>query len=774
MKELVNMKNGGQLFEKTSTLTPEEKSDYKLNGLDISIGDKKNWNFIDADKFYVNQIDQPVKLRIPDELDEELLQFVGSRTHSVFDPPEVLERGNLWNRKDELLLQNCEPLTLMEQLKRTVDRVPERMALAVETEGNEWKKWTYQQYWDESILVARALLSFGMKRFDCLSILGFNSPYWHLSYVGCAMAGSISAGIYTTNNSDAIAHILRDSRCRICVVDSLAQLDKVLVVRNDLPNLERIIYYGKDESSLMNEKYQLENLKIMTWNELIVCGGENSSNDEVEERIRNIAANQCLTLIYTSGTTGDPKGAMISHDNAVWTAKALGLMFDLHMNEMNILVSYLPLSHIAAQLLDLYAPIVWGFQMWFARPDALKGSLVTTLKRVRPTIVLGVPRVWEKIQEKMKSVGSKSNFVKRMIGNMAKSIGLSNSRRCEENICNDKESSIIGFSLANRFIFERVRHELGLDRARITVTGAAPITRDTLEYFHSLNINLTEIYGMSESTGPSTTNIPQAFNLGTVGLPLLGTRVAIGSTEIDDLKNCAAPSIGGTSIHEEDIGGEVCIWGRHIFMGYLNSIEKTEEATTPDGFLKSGDLGRFNDHQFLQITGRIKELLITAGGENVAPVPIEERLLIRLPHLISNCMLIGDKRRFISVLITLKSKIDTDNQEPLDDLSGEAISYLKNENLTNFTSIQSVINASGIDAKRFDTIIMNALKEVNKLATSRACHIQKYAILPRDFSLLNGELGPTLKVKRRVVTRLYSHIINRLYDTTMVDSATKL
>jgi len=271
-------------------------------------------------------------------------------------------------------------------------------------------------------------------------------------------------------------------------------------------------------------------------------------------------------------------------------------------------------------------------------------------------------------------------------------------------------------------------------------SAAAPITRETLEYFLSLNIIVTEVYGMSESTGPHTVSFPWAFRLGTVGKDLNGC-----TTRLDN------PDAEGN--------GEICMSGRHVFMGYLNAEEKTTEAIDGEGWLHSGDVGKKDKDGYVSITGRIKELIITAGGENVAPVPIEDNVKLELP-VISNCMLVGDKRKFLSLLLTLKSEVDSDTMMPKDELTKATIAWCKSIG-SNATKVSEIVENKD---EKVLTAIEEGVARANERSVSRAQKIAKWSLLPRDFSIPGGELGPTLKLKRPVVHKMYENTIESLYE----------
>ena len=513
--------------------------------------------------------------------------------------------------------------------------------VAVKRKG-EWKKWSYSDMLSEIKATAKAFIALGLERYHGVGILGFNSPEWFLSNFGAIYAGGLSVGIYTTNNAEACEWPLKDCRANICVVENEKQLEKILKVWPNLPYLKAVIQWsGKVPEDRKN---------VYSWNEFIEMGKTLPPLD-LDKRAADIYANQCCTLIYTSGTTGVPKGVMLSHDNLTWTASQCAKAAKVIPGE-EVGISYLPLSHIAAQLLDFYIPYLTGAAVYIAQPDALKGSLVETLKEVRPTIMLGVPRVWEKIQEKMMELGCKAPPIKRSLVRWAKKMGLKGNQAIDNH-----ESKPIGWNVVNNVVFKKVRIALGLDRCKLMFTGAAPIMLETLDYYRSLNLRLLDAYGMSECSAPHTMQLPDSYKFGSSGKTIPGAITHI--VEPDD-----------------DGAGEICMEGRHVFMGYLRNEEKTKEALDEKGWLHSGDVGKVDEEGFLFITGRIKEIIVTAGGENVPPIIIEDALKAELPA-ISQAMLIGDKRKFLSVLLTLRTEVDPDSLMPKDKLSPSALSWVQ-------------------------------------------------------------------------------------------------
>ncbi|XP_071539026.1 long-chain-fatty-acid--CoA ligase ACSBG2-like isoform X5 [Panulirus ornatus] len=615
------------------------------------------------------------------------------------------------------------PVSVPTLLKKAAEKYPNTNALCVKR-GGEWKNITYSEYYNQVWIMAKAFIKLGLQPFHGVCILGFNSPEWFISDLAAIFAGGFAAGIYTTNSPESCEHCAQDCDAQIWVVEDQKQLEKVLKIRGNLPSLKNIIQYsGKPTVD-----------GVISWEEAMALGKQ-QPDSELDARLRRIAINQCSTLIYTSGTTGLPKGVMLSHDNITWVAHANCINADFHAGKESV-VSFLPLSHVAAQLADIYITMYAGATCYFAMPDALKGSLGNTLKEVRPTRFIGVPRVWEKFHEKMTEVGRKTTGVKRSIATWAKSLGLETSTRKQR----QDFSKPFGYSVANAIVFRKIKAALGFDRCELFLSGAAPIAPDIVRYFHSLDIPLTEVYGMSESSGPHTISMEKAFRFGSCGLTIPGCY-----TKLDN--------------PDKEGNGEVCMGGRHVCMGYLGMEDKTNESIDDEGWLHSGDVGKLDSDGFLFITGRIKELIITAGGENVAPVLLEDNLKAELSCL-SNCMLIGDKRKFLSILLTLKTNMNLDTGEPYDTLTPACIDWCRSVG-SSAKTVQDVLAGPDVNIMR---AIQDGIDRANKVAPSNAQRIQKWTILPRDFSMPGGELGPTMKLKRPVVTQKYSETIERFYE----------
>ncbi|XP_034060842.1 long-chain-fatty-acid--CoA ligase ACSBG1 [Gymnodraco acuticeps] len=670
------------------------------------------------------------------QIDGEEHASVGRKNLEVqFACTPLAQASSLWttDAKGAVRLrieEGCpeEPVTVHQMFKASVEKYGNMYALASKMD-NKWEKITFSEYYQFCRRAAKSFMKLGLERFHGVAILGFNSAEWFFSSVGTIMAGGIMTGMYPTNSPEACQYVASDSKANIIVVENQKQLDKILQIRDRLPHLKAIVQFSG------NPQQRISN--IYSWEDFMDLGLD-VSEDELDDIIDSQRANQCCILIYTSGTTGKPKGVMLSHDNITWTANHASRVGEMQPadTQQESLVSYLPLSHIAAQIYDMWTAIQWAELVYFAQPDALKGSLITTLREVCPTSHMGVPRVWEKMMEKIKQAISECGYVKKKLVTWAMSVSLEANQKCSQT---DDDKPFL-FTLADSLVLQRLRTELGLSCCQKFFSGAAPISSETVQFFLGLNIRLYEAYGMSESTGPHFMSGPRAYKLPSCGKVVPGCRYKM--VDIDS---------EGT--------GEICFWGRNIFMGFLNMEDQTREALDEDGWLHSGDLGKIDEEGFLYITGRIKELIITAGGENIPPLSIEEKVKKELP-IISNAMLIGDKRKFLTILLTLKCCSDTETMEPMEELSGETVQFCRQLG-SQATTVSDIIE--GKDKEVYRTI-QEAINRVNSTATSNAQCIQKWAILRKDFSVSGGELGPTMKLRRPVVLKMYQKVIESLYQ----------
>ncbi|XP_044086762.1 long-chain-fatty-acid--CoA ligase ACSBG1 isoform X3 [Neovison vison] len=596
------------------------------------------------------------------------------------------------------------PYTVHRMFSEALDKYGDLHAMGFKRQGT-WEHISYTQYYQLARKAAKGFLKLGLQQAHSVAILGFNSPEWFFSAVGAVFAGGIVTGIYTTSSPEACQYIAHDSRANIIVVDTQKQLEKILKTWKQLPHLRAAVMYRDAPPKKMANVYTMDELLQL---------GDGLPEETLDAVIAAQRPNQCCVLVYTSGTTGSPKGVMLSQDNITWTARYGSQAGDIRPAEVQqeVVVSYLPLSHIAAQIYDLWTGLQWGAKVCFAEPDALKGSLVDTLREVEPTSHMGVPRVWEKFMERIQEAAAQSGFIRRKMLLWAMSVAL------EQNLtCPGSDLKPFSARLADYLVLGRVRQALGFAKCQKSFYGAAPMTAETQHFFLGLNIRLYAGYGLSETSGPHFMSSPNNYRLYSSGKVVPGCLAKLVNEDAEGV-------------------GEICLWGRTIFMGYLNMEDKTREAVDDEGWLHTGDTGRLDADGFLYITGRLKELIITAGGENVPPVPIEEAVKTELP-IISNAMLIGDQRKFLSMLLTLKR------------VGSKA------------TTVSEIVDTKDEAVYR---AIEQGIQRVNSKAAARPYCIQKWAILQRDFSISGGELGPTMKLKRLMVLDKYKDIIDSFYQ----------
>lgn len=588
------------------------------------------------------------------------------------------------------------PPNVLAALDRTVDRDPGAAAMRHKVAGT-WQTTTWSEYREQVRLAARGFIDLGLDAGRGVAIIGFNRPEWFISEIAAVAAGGIPAGIYTTLTPEQIHYVADHCEAGIVVVENRELLDKVLEIRDRLPGLRAIV--------AMDEVGEVED--CFSWGALLERG-RGVDEDRLEERISSLDLEGLCTLIYTSGTTGPPKAVMLSHRNILWTAKTVTDL--LGYDDSFDLLSYLPLSHIAEKMVSLYGPLTVGATAWFA--ESLE-KLPENLAEVRPHVFLGVPRVWEKIQAAMEAAGASSGGLKKRLVRWARHKGLEGGYALQEGRPMPRF-----YALADRLVFAKVRARLGLDRARLCVTSAAPISQHTLEFFLSLGIPLLEIYGMSECTGPGTISRPDRFRIGKAGFAFPGAEVAIRE------------------------GGEICMRGPHVFLGYYKDEEATREVLDDEGWLHSGDVGTLDNDGFLTVTDRLKELIITSGGKNVAPQLIEAKLKaipgVALP------VVIGDRRKYLAALFTLDPE------------------RIEREAAAAGSAARDPEGAARCEV--FRRHLERQIEAVNSTLASFET-IKRFAVLPGQFTIEGGELTPTMKLKRRVINDTYASEIESLYST---------
>ena len=585
--------------------------------------------------------------------------------------------------------------TVMAVLSETARRHGDRPAMRVKR-GGRWETTTWADYEREVRRMARGFLSLGLERGQGVVIVGYNRPEWFIADLAAIAAGGVPTGIYTTSSPEQVQYITEHCEAAVAVVESREYLRTFLPLLPNLPKLKAIV--------LMEGESREDGVRSWGWVRDLGAGVPEA---ELDARIAAQREEDLCTLIYTSGTTGPPKGVMLSHRNVVWTAGKVASYYEL--GEEDSVISYLPLSHIAEQVVSLHSPMVRASCTWFA--ESLE-KLGENLREVRPQFFFAVPRVWEKIQAKMQAAGAQAPPLRRKLVAWARRQGLQGGYADQRG-----ESKPALHGLASKLVHSKVRERLGLDRARVCSTSAAPISIDTLEFFLSLGIPIYEVYGMSECTGPATFSGRGRYRTGKAGQAIEGTELRI------------APDTG-----------EICMRGPHVFLGYYKQDEATRETVDEEGWLHSGDVGTIDEQGFLQVTDRIKELLITSGGKNVAPQVLEGKLKA-IPG-VGQAVALGDRRNFVAALLAL-------DPERLPAALQRAGSPAKTpEEAATCSTFRAFLEAE--------------VEKVN-VTLARYESVRKFAVLPRPLTVETGELTPTMKLKRRVIHQNHARVIAELY-----------
>ncbi|HEY0193451.1 MAG TPA: long-chain fatty acid--CoA ligase [Kofleriaceae bacterium] len=570
--------------------------------------------------------------------------------------------------------------TIPHRLLRQAAQRPSAIAYCAKRDGR-WQPTTWRTFAEQVRTAARALIALGFPAGGKLAILGFNRPEWAIAAHAAMMAGGTVVGIYTTCSAPEVQYITHHSEAHAILVEDAAQLAKVIAERERLPLLRASLVMRGGEPTA----------SALAWDDFLASG--NGAEAELDDRLAALAPAGIASLIYTSGTTGPPKGVMLSHANLAWTAQ---LLLDVlgGYRDGDASLSYLPLSHIAEQMSTIHLPATAGSTVYFAESlDALAANL----REVRPTMFFGVPRVWEKLAA---GVGAKLGEV---TGARQRLLAWARGVASQVNALRDRDAAIprtlqLQYALADKLVLHKLKVALGFDRQRTLITGAAPTAPEVLAFFASLDLPVREIYGQSEDSGPTSYNMPGKTRPGSVGVAMPGLEVKLAGD------------------------GEILVRGPNVFVGYYKDPQATAEGLV-DGWLATGDLGALDRDGFLTITGRKKEIIITAGGQNVTPKNIEAAIK-QLP-LVGEAVVIGDRRKFLIALITLADTAQ---------LAG--------------------------DAARAQ--IQRQIDDVNQ-HLARVEQIKKFAVLARPFSIATGELTPTMKIKRKVVAELYQQEIEAMY-----------
>lgn len=594
--------------------------------------------------------------------------------------------------------------TIPQLLMHNVAELGDRTAMRFKEYGL-WHDSSWAEYGRKVREAAMGMAALGLKPGETVAIIGENSPEWLYADMGAMCAGGVTVGIYTTNAAEECAYILGHSEAKLYVVENEEQLDKALEVRGELPGLKKIIVV--DTEGLRN----FSDPMVMTFDELLTLGEQYNRDhpEEFDKRLKTRKGEDLALLIYTSGTTGPPKGAMLSHSNVLWTIQAMTDALPVFGDDE--LVSFLPLSHIAERMFSVFTPLMYKYTINFIEnPDTVTDNII----EVSPTVMFAVPRIWEKYSSLIYIKMKDATWFKRLVFGLAMKIG----RQYAEARLTRQGAGMslnMAFKLAHLAVFAKLKERLGLERMRVAVSGAAPISADVLKFYHAIGVPLRQIYGQTEDCGPTTVHQSDIIETENVGPAIPGVQVKIA----------------------ED--GEILVKGGNVFMGYFKAPEATAETLT-DGWLHSGDVGKLDERGYLTITDRKKDLIITSGGKNIAPQYIENKL--KFSHYINDAVIIGDRRKYVTALI-----------------------FIDEDNVVKFAQDAKVQYSTYGDLTQKDEIhdlIQGEIDEVNK-TLARVEQIKKFRIIPKKLVQEDGEVTPTMKLKRKFINETYKDLIESMY-----------
>jgi long-chain acyl-CoA synthetase len=595
------------------------------------------------------------------------------------------------------------------------ETVPVRFLKAVEKWGDRvamrkkeyglWHDITWNEFHDQVKSVACALMSMGLEKGDTAAIIGDNCPEWVFADLGIQCCGGATTGVYATNAWQQVEYVVKNSEAKFFFVENEEQLDKWLRFKDNVPKLKKVIVW--DTEGLR----QFKDPMVLTFEELVENGSKVAADNAemFTKRIAEVAPDDLSVLIYTSGTTGPPKGSMMSHRNCLWMGHAITT--DNPMTTKDEIMSFLPLCHIFEQIFSVLGHITCGYIVNFVES---MDTVAENMMEISPTVGYAVPRIWEKYFSVIQIRMSDATWFKRLIFYLAFKTG-------EKRAILKMNFKAVPFylemlyQLAYFAVFRKLKKRMGFDRMRIAVSSAAPIAPEILQFYQSIGVNLVEAYGQTEATGAVTLSRLGRVKFGAVGHPLTGIEVKIA----DD--------------------GEILVKSPGVFKGYFKNPEATAE-TIVDGWLHSGDVGEIDEDGFLKITDRKKDIIVTAGGKNITPQYIENKL--KASVYINDAVVIGDRRKFLTCLVM----IDEDN----------VVKYAQDHKIQFSTYKDLTLHE---DIRK---LIQNEVRAVNE-TLARVEQVKKFRILPKKLYEEDGEVTPTMKVKRKFVNEAFGELIESMY-----------
>ncbi|MCF6344712.1 MAG: long-chain fatty acid--CoA ligase [Devosiaceae bacterium] len=569
-----------------------------------------------------------------------------------------------------------------------------------------WRSYSWNEYYVHARKIGLGLISLGLKRGDVVSILSEDNKEWLYCDMGVQSVGGIASGVYTTDSPSQLEFLINDSGTKFLIVENDEMLDKYLEIKNNVPTLEKVIIFDRDGLHDFSDK------KAMFLDELYDLGEklhqerpELFSNEIAKSKPSDIAL-----LIYTSGTTGKPKGAMLSNENIIFTIGSCLPVLPYDRDDEQL--CFLPLCHVLERNTSVYLPIAFKTITNFVESTE---TIFDNMQEVKPHVFTAVPRVWEKIYSRLTIMAQEGTSIGKWAYKTAVSAGMARGNFTIEN----KKAPLLtelNYKIWDFLVLSNLRRMIGMSRVKRAVTGAAPISPDLLRYYHAIGVELLEGYGQTEASGVTSVNLVTHNKVGTVGPAIPGTKIRIAKS------------------------GEIQLKGAHVFPGYWKNKQKTKETMSKDGYLLTGDVGHLDESGFLTITGRLKDIIITAGGKNITPSEFENKLKASI--YISDGVVIGDRRKYLTCLIMI-------DQENVEKFAQE-----KKIPFNDFASLCA--------AKQVQELIASIVQEVNE-DFARVEQIKQFRLIDILLSAEDDELTATMKLKRSFVEKKYDALINEMY-----------
>ena len=592
---------------------------------------------------------------------------------------------------------------------------PDRVAMR-EKDFGIWQEITWTQYWESVLEAAHGLLALGVYEGDRVSIHSEDRPEWVILDMATVAVRAITVGLYPTNPAAEVQYLLSDSGAAVHLAEDQEQADKVMAVIDSLPDLRKIIHIEP-----RGFRKWREDERFISWEEFLELGrGHRDANPGmVEQLMAQATGDDVITLVYTSGTTGPPKGAMLTNANFAFNADVLIGVENRTpdgkpIGPDDLILTYLPLCHVAERIFSTWSSVSRGPSLNFA--ESIE-TVQQNLREIQPTIFFAVPRIWERIHASIAIKGRDGTRFKRLWFG----IGMKLARRIGDlRVANEGDHTALSrflYAIGYPIVFRAIKERIGLRRVRYAASGAAPIAPEVLRDFLGMGVPLFELYGMTENSAVATCNFPGANKVGTVGVPYPGTELRI-----------------------DEATGEIQTRHPGVFKGYWKKPEKTAEAFTEDGWLRTGDVGEWVDGTHVKIVDRIKDIIITSGGKNVSPSEIENSL--KVSPFVKEAMVIGDGRKYLSALIAIESDVVGDWA------TRRQIPYTTYRDLT--TKPQVI------------ELIQGVVNEANE-KTSHVESIQKFRLIPKELDHEDGELTATQKLKRTSMTSMFGGLIEDMY-----------